>query len=358
MAIKFEFFEAGCGDSILVSTDEGTNILIDGGVASTYKNKISYSLDKLYTTLDLVIVTHIDTDHICGIIELLNDKNRREKIDNFWFNTASEELTVMVNDSDEAGGGQGNLLSFFIKTRKIPHKNNIYVDTDLKNNIHYIGRDIKLTLLSPTKEGLVDLRKSWSENDKLKKCQGSSIEVAGVNPPKDEREINDLYKDYQNKKIKFGTKDTPTNTSSIAFILTYQDMEFLFLGDADINVINNSLKKILHSRSKKRLKVEFVKLSHHGSKKNINDEFLNLVQSDTFVILTNGTHPNNSTYKHPDKETLMLILKHQNRAKNVKFVFNHDLPRDKKFPFDMNEEIKYSFRADKKSCWSSKNEKK
>ena len=345
MGIRFEFFEAGCGDSILVSTDEGTHILIDGGVATTYQDEISYSLDNLDGNLDLVVVTHIDTDHICGIIELVNDSSRRGMIDEFWFNTASEQMSIMETDNNEIGGGHGNLLSHFIRSRKIIHRNNIFTG----DNIFYIGTDIKLTLLSPTKEGLKKLRDNWSEDDILKKCQGSSIEIGGSNPPEDRRKISDLYIKYQNNQLKFGKKDTDTNNSSIAFILTYKDKNFLFLGDSDINVINDSLKALGYSKKEEeRLEVEFIKLSYHGSRKNINNEFLSLVKSDTFITLTNGSHPSRSKYKHPDKESYALILNHPNRAKKIKLFFNYSQVIDKKFPMDMGEEVEYKFIADKK----------
>jgi beta-lactamase superfamily II metal-dependent hydrolase len=357
MGIEFEFFEAGCGDSILVSTSEGTNILIDGGVAKTYKKKISSSLDKLYSSLDLVVVTHIDTDHICGIIELLNDTSRRDMIDELWFNTASETMTVINNSGNEVAGGHGNFLFRFMKDNKTPHKNNIYVKENLNDNIFYFGKDkdIKLTLLSPTKDSLKELRDNWNEDDVLKKCQGGDATVGGSTPLEDRRYIDDLYKLYKDKKIKFGGKDTFRNNSSIAFILTYEDKNFLFLGDANIDIINSSLKTLGYSeKEENRLKVEFIKLSHHGSKKNINNEFLNLVKTDTFVVFTNGLH--GSKYRHPDKESLMLILKHEKRAEYIKFLFNCSMPIDKKFPFDMNDESIFNFRADKQNYWSPQND--
>ena len=49
MGIRFELFEAGCGDSILVSTDEGTHILIDGGLVSTYRKTIQRKISKTQT---------------------------------------------------------------------------------------------------------------------------------------------------------------------------------------------------------------------------------------------------------------------------------------------------------------------
>ena len=347
MGIEFEFFKATNGDSILISTDNKTNILIDGGVANTYRDEITYSLDKLNGNLNLVVVTHIDIDHICGIIELLNDDIRRKKIKKLWFNMASDTMKFIANDGNEVGGSHGNLLSHFLITYEISYKNNIYLNQNFQENIFNIGTDIQLTLLSPTKDGLKKLREKWNEDEELKKCPSSKAEIGGENIPEDNRDIDDLYFQYKNKKNKFGKKDGYINSSSIAFILEYKTKKFLFLGDADIGVINSSLKKLGYSNEDgKRLKLEFVKLSHHVSQKNINEEFLNLIETDTFVVLTNGKHPSRSTFKHPDKETLMLILKHPNRKENIKFIFNYPLPKEKKFPSYILDRKRYNFRID------------
>ena len=75
--VSIEFFPASVGDSILIrcfSRDDTLNILVDGGVKETYKNQIESRLQNLKSEgqkLDLVVITHIDTDHIGGILELL-----------------------------------------------------------------------------------------------------------------------------------------------------------------------------------------------------------------------------------------------------------------------------------------------
>ncbi len=339
MGIKFEFFEAGCGDSILVSTDEGTNILIDGGVSYTYNNEIVYSISEL-DKLDLVVLTHIDNDHICGIIELINDKYNRKKIKKLWFNSASEDLIFKAIYSDDVALGQGSLLTRYLKDFNIPYENNIYVKVD---NIYQIGTDIKLTLLSPHKKNLDSLRKKWKKYDTLRDCSGKIIDISGEKNPIDKREISNLINDT------FANETSYTNKSSIAFILEYKEQRFLFLGDADIKVVVKTLKSMGYNVKNNRLTVKFVKLSHHGSKNNISNEFLDLVQTDKFIILTDGLHPNRPKdkpqYKHPDKEALSLILMHPKRERDIEFIFNHDLPIDKKFPREMNEERRYNFEA-------------
>ena len=333
MGIKFEFFKAGHGDSILISTDNGTNILIDGGVTDTYINEISHRIDRL-DKLDLVVLTHIDNDHICGLIELINDKYSRKKVKELWFNTPSDELIIQPNYNNDIGYGQGELFSQTIQKYGLFHRNDIYIE---KQDKYLIYSDINLILLSPMKQNLDALNKQWDKNDFLRDCSGRKVEISGTNPLEDRREIDSLDDSL------FGKDSSYTNRSSIAFILEYKkSQKFLFLGDADIRVINQSLIKLGYSKSNK-LQIEFVKLSHHGSKNNINSKFLDLISSDAFVILTDGLYPNSSTFKHPDKETLSLILRHSDRADFINFNFNYTLPISKKFPRDLNEEESYSF---------------
>ena len=65
------YIDVGQGDSAVVSGDN-TSILIDAG---TDKNatKVKIALDRLkIKTLDLVVLSHLDSDHISGMSELIN----------------------------------------------------------------------------------------------------------------------------------------------------------------------------------------------------------------------------------------------------------------------------------------------
>lgn len=66
-----KLFSAGVGDCILVEfVEEDYRILIDGGCAETYRNYLKEYLTELVIQgkrINLLIVTHIDSDHIGGI---------------------------------------------------------------------------------------------------------------------------------------------------------------------------------------------------------------------------------------------------------------------------------------------------
>jgi len=335
MSIEFEFFKAGHGDSILISTSNGTNILIDGGEEGTYGEEIEDSLDERgIEKLDLVVLTHIDSDHIGGIIEMLEEDNH-DRINELWFNDSTIKINVK---NGEIGYGQGNTLEEIIKDTPIKHNSNLFFEKgcNIADREYFIGSDIKLTLLSPMKDTLCTQVKKWKEYNG---------EIAGLSCF-DERDLGLVAENFRaenlnkakTKKLAKATKTSLANETSIAFILEYNQKKFLFLGDADIKTINQSLIDLNYS-SKNRLEVEFVKLSHHGSKKNINEDFLDLIDTSKFIILTDC-----STFAHPDKETLALIATHdREKRKDVDFIFNYsELIRKK---ISAEEEVKYDVDA-------------
>jgi len=320
MGIKFEFLEAGYGDCILISTDEGTNILIDGGLVPTaeiIKDKVKDLKKK--NELDLVILTHIDNDHICGLIALLREKNKI-KINKLWFNSANLKIS---KETSEKAGGQAIHFEKLIDNKKIDYSNNIYLEND-KSKSYFIN-EIELKLLSPKVEDVEELNKKWKNIDETD-CRGKKMEK-NSQLCTDTREIEEVEQIFSNElNNDLIQKDTLENQSSIAFILKYKDKEFLFLADANIGVINSSLNTIGYSKDNP-LKVEFVKLSHHGSKNNINHKFLDLVETEKYITLTNC-----KKFQHPDKETLsLIIMKHFRKKKNLTLFFNYKSFFKKKF---------------------------
>lgn len=79
--MKVHFIDVGQGDSILVQTPSGKNMLIDGGKASAGNKVVSFLKSKGVSTLDVVIATHPDADHIGGLIAVLNSFKVNQFID-------------------------------------------------------------------------------------------------------------------------------------------------------------------------------------------------------------------------------------------------------------------------------------
>ncbi|MGX2959504.1 S-layer homology domain-containing protein [Peribacillus sp. JNUCC 23] len=65
------FIDVGQGDSILVQTPNGKTILIDGGKRSAGDKVVAYLKKAGVTSIDVLVATHPDADHIGGLISVL-----------------------------------------------------------------------------------------------------------------------------------------------------------------------------------------------------------------------------------------------------------------------------------------------
>jgi len=348
MGIRFKFIKAFNGDSILVST-KNSNILIDGGTKKTYSIFLKREIESLRDrgeALDLVVLTHIDSDHIYGIIEMLrNEKRLLEEneivtpiIKKVWFN-AFEKKMFSDDFSNDTSYGEYKTFREFISDMDevIAYNEHLSVDNQIE---HLLNDEIKIRLLSPNDEKLKKLHNRYEDRIEDDFLTSYSKDT--------NRSIEELI------KLPFKKDRTQHNGASIAFILEYQEKNYLFLADAHIDLIVESLRNLGYTKENP-LKVEFVKLSHHGSKKNINQDFLDLIRSDNFIILTNG-----ASHGHPDKEALSRIILNPNRdfTKRVNFICNYENILEHN-DFSWEEEEKYNFELIYKSqlIIGDKNEK-
>lgn len=75
---KIYFIDVGQGDSTLIVTPKNKKILIDGGEGKT-NVLFQYLLDRRINKIDYIIISHFDSDHCNGLIEII-EKMRVENI--------------------------------------------------------------------------------------------------------------------------------------------------------------------------------------------------------------------------------------------------------------------------------------
>lgn len=86
--LEVSFFDVGQGDSIFIETPQRHQILIDGGPDNTVLEKLGKEMPFWDRTIDLVVLTHPDFDHINGLIEVL----KSYKVENIlWTGVLSEK---------------------------------------------------------------------------------------------------------------------------------------------------------------------------------------------------------------------------------------------------------------------------
>jgi competence protein ComEC len=87
------FLDVGQGDAIFITTPSGAQILIDGGPSpSALSSALGREMPFWDRSLDLIVMTHPDADHITGLAEVLG----RYRVAGWLDNGLSEDDTVLA----------------------------------------------------------------------------------------------------------------------------------------------------------------------------------------------------------------------------------------------------------------------
>lgn len=302
--MEIKFLPAGCGDAIhirFVGNDgHHHNILIDGGAErhDIYEKGIRQALVSIRDKkeiVDLWIITHIDDDHVGGILRFIRDESFYATFDlkrtTFWYNAWHSDYEVKPLRSTKKSVEQGIRLREHLKSIA-------QVRSQLTDEISRDFHGANLTVLSPSAERLGALLAKWENSEaKLLKRKRKTKKTAKSH------DYATLISDFDTTFFKEDGSDV--NGSSIAFIISQQGKSALFSADSHPTVLCTALRKLGYSESK-RLKLDVCQIAHHGSKFNTNGELIQLLDCNNFVICANG-------YNHsslPNKETLARIIRY------------------------------------------------
>lgn len=69
--LEVSFLDVGQGDAILVTTPSGKQMLVDGGPTNAILEQVAKHTSYFDHTLDVLVATHPDSDHVTGLIPIL-----------------------------------------------------------------------------------------------------------------------------------------------------------------------------------------------------------------------------------------------------------------------------------------------
>lgn len=337
------------GDCILVEIQPSHYILIDGGYVDTYENYLLPTLEEIAARggeLDIVVVTHIDCDHISGIIRMMEDMPIRIK--EIWYNgykhiqsvavTAAEKETFIhrnickeyrAEKAKPISAKQGYTLSVLIARNGIPW-NTPAKGYAIMAPMTFLLGDAIIHVLSPNNENIEALESLWKKrlikDGLLKKAHSEEFwdDAYEFSLSKDmpgfhfhEKKVSKSYDLLMLRKEAYEPDSSATNGSSISFVLETEGKRLLFLGDSHAETVVASLRA-LYYEEKAPYKFDAVKLSHHGSYNNNSPELFSLIDSGKWLISTNG-----DKYSHPDMPTLAHII---TSGVDNQLYFNYPLP--------------------------------
>jgi beta-lactamase superfamily II metal-dependent hydrolase len=284
-------------------------ILIDGGPTGTtaLRDCIARALgadpnNQLH--FELLIITHVDDDHIAGVLDLLKTLPHGVSFGDVWFN-AYKHLVA----PDRLGPVQGESLSELIERHALPWNRAfgglgvVIPDRGSLPRIQFAD-GMTLTLLSPTIQRLTNLKPVWEK----KVIEAGLLPGRRPSaPPEDLLGHRDVWPpDILALAAKPPNDDREeANGSSIAVLAEYGGHSVLLAADAFAPVLEDSIGRLLTERKCERLAVDAFKLLHHGSRRNLRNGLLQLLRCPRYLISTSGKR-----FAHPDNEAMARVLIH------------------------------------------------
>lgn len=142
--LKVAFLDIGQGDSIYIESPNGRQMLIDGGP----DNRVMQALGKVMPfgdrSIDLVLATHADADHIGGLPQVIEDY----KVSQFIFNGVK-------SDTDKFGELQDKIQEKNIKEIIAEKPMHIILDQDKNIYFDIIFPDRDISKFTETNDGSI-----------------------------------------------------------------------------------------------------------------------------------------------------------------------------------------------------------
>ena len=373
--LKLQMLPAGCGDCLWLEygTPPATHVvIIDGGVGKTVKalnDRIEMACrERGQTTLDveLLVVTHIDNDHIMGIIELLKAKPSFLKVKEVWFNglpqlkslpapasleTQFEQRERRSRPADLLGDSDGDedleeseSLDNFIALpspgdllgrQQSDDLTQLLTSSGLSWNVSWDGKAVMipdtgalptktlagkltLTLLGPPLARLYKLCTVWpdvlgGDDDQSALPAALPDDLLGPRdtwPP--------VWKEGEQRD------SSSANGSSIMLLAEYKEHKLLLAGDGYAPDIAAALERLSRERNiQSSFPIHAFKLPHHASAHNLSRAVLDRIDCCRYLISTDGS----GRPKHPDHQALLRILRYSRKRPQLFFNYLGDTTR-------------------------------
>lgn len=316
---SLEALNARHGDALVLhhgTRADPRHILIDGGPGGVYAAHLRPRLAQigqrrgaLPLPLSHVMVTHLDSDHIRGVLDLareMREGSAPAQTGAFWFNTFDDALSQLPAQTaallQEAGGqaAMASLASMSAVTASVAEGRSLR-DTvrelpvlinggsgkplmaEGKAQPLRLSRTLQASLVCPNRKHLQALAEDWAK----KSAQAGATRKA-------ERAA------YLDRSV--------YNLSSLVLVVAAKGRDgrvrrMLLTGDARGDHILAGLQ-LGGFLTDGRLHVELLKVSHHGSDRNHEEDFFERITADHYVVSADGRHDN------PSQDVLVWIGRH------------------------------------------------
>ena len=360
MTFTLEALEAKHGDSLLLHWGTERLIVIDGGPSGVFRKRLLPRLEAIQAERDvetlpirMLMVSHIDDDHIHGVLDWTRHMAdlRKEKqpvpwqVKTLWHNAfddivgnveplsaalAAAVAPVMNDDPLPADLGldrygalvmasvaQGKSLRNDARALELsvnqPFKGLVWAPAAEKREVP-LEDGLTFRIIGPREAQVDALRKDWDKKlEEMKKKKHSA-------------EAQAIAADFVDKSV--------YNLSSIVVLASLGGRRMLLTGDARGDFVLEGLRDagLLQNDT---IHVDLLKVPHHGSARNVRRDFFEQVTADHYVISADGRHDN------PDVKMLQMLTEARgaaeytiyltNRVADAATFFDEDRPKGRKY---------------------------
>lgn len=323
--LVLEVLRAKFGDSLLLHFGTKARPLlsvIDGGPPGVWADALEPRLHQIRKQrkladdkpleIELAMVSHIDRDHIAGMLEMVQGmKELRDarqpvpwKIKRFWHNSFddlldNDDVTVGASASAMSAASLGGLLQpagslILASVNEGRDLRNLLDALKLAGNPPnppfrglvragakpFALGNLKLTVVAPSEKNLLALQKDWNEHVRkiLEKEDDEALAEAAA---------------FVDRSV--------YNLASIVVLVEADGKRLLLTGDGRGDHTLEGLEKAGLMDAKGRIELDVLKMPHHGSVRNVDDSYFEQIRAKHYVISADGKFDN------PDVETLAMI---------------------------------------------------
>jgi beta-lactamase superfamily II metal-dependent hydrolase len=357
--MRLTAFQSDKGDCLLLTNTEGTKrILVDGGMSASYNAHVAAAMGKLRAAkkaLDLVYISHIDRDHIGGVLKMLDDeaawrvhefqkkknKNKKSKppavprppkVREIWHNAFHELLDKNAGPIEDAVAAvapilagsdfaeirdealrQSELITSIgeavqVSRRISPKHLNIPLNPLSDGKLMMLRKNQKpvkmggltITIIGPTSAHLKVLREEWNTWFRSAKGKAQLKKIQDAARRDEEKlgasEFDSLMASLRLQAESFGDPKevTTPNLASLTLLVEDNSASLLLTGDARGDQIVDGLKSAGRLNGG-TFEVDVLKVPHHGSENNIDSDFVETVIARDYVFCGNGFRENPNT---------------------------------------------------------------
>jgi beta-lactamase superfamily II metal-dependent hydrolase len=353
--MKIEIFPSASGDCVLVTSKDGKRLLADAGLPKAYDHFIASplaSLRKQNAAIDVAYVSHIDRDHIGGILRMLDHEMkwrvfehmkkkkksfkepkvpRPPKVKEIWHNAFLEEIdktediqlgAALANSANAlaalkaanlgdqsmaARAAEVEMLALSVgdaievNWRIADDQLGIPLNKAFKGNLMVArSKPIKLgsleiTVLGPTAKQLKKLRADWITWLRNKK---STLEQLRKKHRSDVEDLGsglpplDVARLSQELALTIEKDVTPPNLASLVLLVEEDGKRLLLTGDAGDESLLDYFGAAGLLDASGRVEVDVLKVPHHGAKNSFSPKFVDCVRAANYIFCGDGEHHN------------------------------------------------------------------